>query len=74
MNLSLNSKTQLETTNLILSNATFKKQDKLFLESTVELSPQLILLADKAHSIHGLKYDKIDYEGDKNLFKISMVL
>jgi len=61
MNLSLDSKDQLESSNLILSNATFKKQDKLLLESTVELSPQLILLADKAHSIHGLKYDKVDF-------------
>lgn len=74
MNLSLTSKDQVDSRNLILSNATFKKQDKLYLESNLELSPQLIVLADTAHSIHGLKYDKVDFDGDKNLFKISMVL
>ncbi len=74
MNLSITAKDQLDSRNLILSNATFKKLDKLFLESTTDLSPQLILLADKAHSIHGLKYDKVDFDGDKDIFRISMVL
>ncbi len=74
MNLSINNKEDLNSKNLILSNATFKKNDKLSLESPNEFSPQLILLAETAHSIHGLKYDKVDFDGDKNLFKISMYL
>jgi hypothetical protein len=74
MNLTISNKEDVDSKNLILSNATFKKNDKLFLESPNEFSPQLILLASTAHSIHGLKYDKVDFDGDKNLFKISMYL
>jgi hypothetical protein len=45
MNLSISNREDLDSKNLILSNATFKKNDKLSLESPNEFSPQLILLA-----------------------------
>lgn len=49
-------KKEVESKNLIISNATFKKNDKFVLESPAELSSNAILLAERAGSVHGLKY------------------